>query len=190
MRQSVGPMTALLCHVRSEEKYRQKWTDAAKRSMMQIPLIDEVLEVTKNKIATEISTLIRLLADITLITGARQAHRFTFPMNMFVKLYNDYKIKEQRFQDLSAVAPADKPALVRDFTPPDELLEGFNVSGKGGYYWYLGMCQHRWTLEGNVNENEARQIVYHSVFGTYKEDLTILSQITDQGTWNTREDLW
>lgn len=91
-------MTALLCHVRSEEKYRQKWTDAAKRSMMQIPLIDEVLEVTKNKIATEISTLIRLLADITLITGARQAHRFTFPMNMFVKLYNDYKKKNKDFK--------------------------------------------------------------------------------------------
>ncbi|KAG5866116.1 hypothetical protein JTB14_038093 [Gonioctena quinquepunctata] len=35
--------------------------------------------------------------------------------------------------------------------------------------------------------NEASQIIFHCIFGTYKEDLTILEQITDLGTWNTRE---
>lgn len=35
----------------------------------------------------------------------------------------------------------------------------------------------------------ASQIAFHSLFGTYKEDLSILSQITNVGKWFTREEL-
>lgn len=37
-------------------------------------------------------------------------------------------------------------------------------------------------LEGEFSEIEAAQVVFHTIFGTYKEDLTILEQITTLGT--------
>lgn len=55
MAQSLGPMTAFLLHVRTEEKYRAKWTAASKRAMAHIPHIDDILEAVKGKPASEIS---------------------------------------------------------------------------------------------------------------------------------------
>lgn len=40
-----------------------------------------------------------------------------------------------------------------------------------------------------MEEEKAAQISFHSIFGTYKEDLFILSQITNVATWFTREEL-
>lgn len=80
MAQSVGPLTALVMHIRTDKKYRDKWTAAAKRSMAHVPMIDEILEVTAGKKASEISSLIGTLA-ILLVTTSRQAHRMFFPIN-------------------------------------------------------------------------------------------------------------
>lgn len=44
-------------------------------------------------------------------------------------------------------------------------------------------------LHGEFSQQEAAQIMYHSIFGTIKDDLGILSQITNCATWYTREDL-
>jgi hypothetical protein len=44
-------------------------------------------------------------------------------------------------------------------------------------------------MEGNYKEQEAKHVIYHAVFGMYKEDLSILSQITGCTTWYTREEL-
>lgn len=46
-----------------------------------------------------------------------------------------------------------------------------------------------WTIQGTMTEEVASQILYHSIFGTYKEDLSILSQITRTGNWYTREEM-
>lgn len=56
MAQSLGPMTSLLLHIRTDAKYRKKWTDASKRALAHIPFIDDVLEAVKGKQAAEIST--------------------------------------------------------------------------------------------------------------------------------------
>ncbi|KAG5870166.1 hypothetical protein JTB14_032458 [Gonioctena quinquepunctata] len=82
MAQSLGPMTYFLLHVRTEEKYRREWTDAAKRAMAHIPITDEILDATKGKNASEIRGVVVLLADILLVTTGRQAHRMFFPIHM------------------------------------------------------------------------------------------------------------
>ena len=53
MAQSLGPLTALLYQIRSDVKYREKWTNAAKRAMPHVPFIDEVLDVVAGKKASE-----------------------------------------------------------------------------------------------------------------------------------------
>lgn len=45
-----------------------------------------------------------------------------------------------------------------------------------------------WEMEGSFTADEAQQVLFHTIFGTYKEDLSILEQITGLGSWNTREE--
>jgi hypothetical protein len=76
MVQSLGPMTILLCYLRLDGKYEEKW----KRAMSHIPLTDEILTAMKDKHASECSKIISKLADIMLLTTSRQAHRAFFPV--------------------------------------------------------------------------------------------------------------
>lgn len=68
----------------------------------------------------------------------------------------------------------------------DKWLEKFNLSGFGGFWTYDKACNQAWSLGGVFTQEEAKQVVFHSIFGTYKEDLSLLSQITDCGTWYKR----
>lgn len=37
-----------------------------------------------------------------------------------------------------------------------------------------------------MSQEDAGQVVFHSIFGTYKEDLGALGQITNLASWKTR----
>jgi len=180
MAQSVGPLTALLCHIRTEDKYRKKWTDAAKRAMAHIPMIDEILDLVKGKRASEVRGLISLLADILLVVTARQANRMFFPLCALARVY---KMKVDDNDVITSVGG------LAGYLGGDTLLKGFNVSGNGGFYFYKIISHLEFVYEGNLTPVEAKQVFFHAIFGTYKEDLTILEQITDLGTWNTREQI-
>lgn len=64
------------------------------------------------------------------------------------------------------------------------------MSGHETFLLYKRTCEidHE-MFEGEVNEQDAAQVIYHCMFGTYKEDLSILEQITNCATWYTREQL-
>lgn len=49
--------------------------------------------------------------------------------------------------------------------------------------------KRKFTICGRMEVEKASQIVYHSIFGTFKEDLSILAQITGVSLWYTREQL-
>lgn len=87
MAQSVGPGTAMLLHIRTDAKYGKKWTDAAKRALSHIPMIDEILDMVQGRKASEIRGLLGTLNDILLITTGRQANRMFFPINFLVRAY-------------------------------------------------------------------------------------------------------
>jgi hypothetical protein len=44
-------------------------------------------------------------------------------------------------------------------------------------------------MAGEFTQQEAAQILYHCIFGTYKEDLGVLAQITNCATWYTRQEI-
>lgn len=54
---------------------------------------------------------------------------------------------------------------------------------------YKEMCTQKRTISGDNKDAEDAQIVYHAIFGTFKEDLGVLAQITKQGNWKTRNEL-
>ncbi|CAH2088479.1 unnamed protein product [Euphydryas editha] len=166
--QILGPMTAFLCLISTEGIYRNKFAAAVKRAMSHIPSIDDIIDITKNiKTSFELSTMISLIAEILLITTSRQATRMCFPINFLVVVLEDIKREEDKVK----------------------FLEFFNTTGSGGWLLYK-LCMNRsWNMQGLMTEEVASQIVYHSIFGTYKEDLSILSQITKTGNWYTREEI-
>lgn len=161
--QSLGPMTVWLCMLRSEGMYRKKYQAAVKRAMAHIPGIDDIIELTKNiKTASEISTLTTLLAEILLITTARQATRIFFPLTLFAQYATN------------------------------EIINRFNTTGRGGWFLYKECTNPEnepLMMNGTMEAEQAQKIVFHAMFGTYKEDLGILEQITTVGKWFTREEL-
>lgn len=122
MAQSVGPMTALLCMLRSEGMYRTKWASVVKRAFNHIPIIDDIIEVTKTqRKASEVSTTVSLLAEIILITTSRQATRMFFPMAFLVR------------------AVAAKTSI----SDKKHILQHFNTTGSGGFALYKTACEHK-----------------------------------------------
>ncbi|KAK9877656.1 hypothetical protein WA026_019326 [Henosepilachna vigintioctopunctata] len=94
-----------------------------------------------------------------------------------------------------SAAVSEKGALIADdgtMIPQhtmEDFLYLFNVSGNGGFYTYSLATHFAWEMEGDMSEHVAKQICFQSIFGTFKQDLSILSEITNQGTWNTKEDM-
>lgn len=177
MSQSCGPMTALLMHIRSEEKYRAKWTNAAKRALAQIPFIDDILAAVKGKPASEIAPLVEIVANLALHCTTRHANRMFFPLVGLVRGAANFPNGKDGKLDFSS------------FVLNTEIIKFFNVSGVGGYYLYKRMCETNWKLDGKFTQQEAGQVTYHCIFGTFKEDLSLLSQITNTSQWKTREEL-
>lgn len=164
---SLGPMTAWLCMLRSDGIYRRKYAIAVKRAMSHIPCIDDLIELTKTiKQASELSAVTTLIAEILMITTARQATRMFFPLTIFAAVWIEEK-------------------------DPKEFCKFFSTTGAGGWYTYkkASSLSTKFTVCGEMEEEMASQIVFHSIFGTYKEDLSILSQITDVASWYTREEM-
>lgn len=95
MAQSLGPMTVFIKLLRTDGKYREKWAAAVKRRMGHIDCIDII---TLNKGGNRISEMVpitSLLAEILLITTARQATKMTFPLCAVSEIYYMMK-KEER----------------------------------------------------------------------------------------------
>lgn len=173
MAQSVGPLTALLCYLRVPDQFKEKWKNACLRSMGHIPYIKDLLEVLKGKSAFDCSTVITLLADTLLLVGTRNAHRLFFPILIYSQ----------------AIGTGDNEEELR--VPDKDILGQVDFSGKGAFYVYNKMCGlGQMKMYGaNITDTTARQIVYHCMFGTFKEDLNLLAKITDQGTWYTRSEI-
>lgn len=164
----MATVTGLLCMLRSEGMYRTKWASAVKRAFNHIPIIDDIIEVTKTqRKASEVSTTVTLLAEIILITTSRQATRMFFPLAFLVR------------------------AVAEKTTIPDKqyILHHFNTTGSGGFALYKKACEHKWYINGSFLEEEGGQVVFHCIFGTYKEDFGTLASITDTENWFTREEL-
>ncbi|KAG5858431.1 hypothetical protein JTB14_038094 [Gonioctena quinquepunctata] len=170
---------SFLLHVRTEEKYRKKWINASKRAMAHIPIIDEIIDATRGKNAAKIRGEIGLLADILLVTTGRQAHRMFFPKHMILYISTLRVDGDDNILDTKRKSAGLKGG--------ETFLESFNVSENEGFHANKLSCSVKWELEGDYTDNEASQIIFHCIFGTNKEDPTILEQITDLGTWNNRE---
>nr|QPL15393.1 nucleoprotein [Hymenopteran orthomyxo-related virus OKIAV171] len=173
MPQTLGPIATLLCYLKSDRMYEKKWEVAVKRAFAHFPDIDTVMSVLKAKIPSEGRSLVTLICDIALITTTRQATRMFPPPAAFSYIFTqpEHKVSGSVYKTTN-------------------LIPNFNFSGHGAWAFYKIFQSIQWTMYLNINdESIAKQICYHSMFGTFKEDLSLLSQITTQANWYTREQM-
>lgn len=169
MSMSLGALTTVLCMLRTKGKYRNKWENAVKKTLSHIPAISDFISLTETNSAAEyVKPALALLGDILLVTTSRQSQRGCIPLIM---LYNLYE-KES----------AENRAI---------FLDNLDLSGKGFFYCYkqLQSSSQKVNIEMDGTEEQAAQIVFHTIFGTYKEDLGVLRAITNIGNWGTRQEL-
>lgn len=69
------------------------------------------------------------------------------------------------------------------------FLKYFNNTGSGGWLLYKMCSNLEWRMQGSTTQEVASQMLCHSIFGTYKKDLSILSQISSVGNWYIREQM-
>nr|XP_012152155.1 PREDICTED: uncharacterized protein LOC105664042 isoform X2 [Megachile rotundata] len=113
------------------------------------------------------------MSDIALIATTRQAMRMFPPQAAFSYIFTNksHRVGNSVYNTI-------------------DLYGNFNFSGHGAFAFYKVFMSTKWKLNLNgATDSQAKQVCYHSMFGTYKEDLGILSQITNQATWDTREEL-
>nr|QMP82211.1 nucleocapsid protein [Coleopteran orthomyxo-related virus OKIAV184] len=168
MVQSLGPMTVFIQMLRTKDaKYRKKWEDAVKSQMGSISCIDDIITTSRStKRVTDFAPITTLLAEILLISTCKQVKRMFFPIAMLYEVF----IKKSTEEGLG-------------------FLKRFNVSSHGGFELYNEACKYKWWINGDMEDTQAAQIVFHSLFGTFGEDLGILEQITESQRWYTREEL-
>lgn len=63
---------------------------------------------------------------------------------------------------------------------------GFNFSGVGMFWNAMDGYIY---MPNTIRQDHAAQVFFHDTFGTYKEDLSILRQITTMDKWKTRREL-
>lgn len=91
MAQSVGPLTALICYLRSEKKYENKYFDACVKNFKYIKQIDIILRTMKRSKMSENTTVLRLMANIALMVSARNNNRMLFPLLWLVDFMSSIK---------------------------------------------------------------------------------------------------
>lgn len=169
MSMSLGALTTVLCMLRTKGKYRNKWENAVKKTLSHIPAITDFISLTETNSAAEyVKPALALLGDILLVTTSRQSQRGCIPLCMLHYLY-------VQMNDVDKVI----------------FLDNFDLSGKGLSYTYkqLQRSHQKFNLEMDGTEEQSSQIVFHTIFGTFKEDLGVLKSITSVGNWSTRQEL-
>ena len=122
---------------------------------------------------SESKDLIRSMADLALLVGTRSAtHVFPPPAGICKIILADSPIKAQG------------SPLVKG-----PILSNFDFSGVGAFSFYRAFQSQSWKYWGSVTDDIAKQVVYHSTFGTFKEDFGILGKITNCLTWKTRKEM-
>lgn len=147
-----------------EDKYHSKLTGALANSLQMLPMAQEIVSVLKDaRSPGSVSGILKELGDILLLTTARSTQKIYFPLFMVMLLW------------------VKKPA-------------GFKWSFSGApmmkLYTALVSKGMRIKMKTGAEPLRTSEVVFHSMFGTYLDDLSVLSQITThQGKWHQRKDL-
>lgn len=157
---SLGPLAQCIMLV-NETTYPDKLTQAVKNSLAMLPMAAEIATCLKDaRTPGAVQGVLCELGDILLLSTARSTQKIYFPL-MFAKYL--WSIKGDTKWNF---AGAQMQAFITDKIISKNIKFRIKTGGEA------------------IHTAEA---IFHAMFGTYLEDLGILSQITNNGQWDNRK---
>lgn len=187
MAQSLGPMTTAIMVAKNGNsvQFGQKWKDALTRDCNHVPEIQTIVNPISGKNPSETRRILRALADLIMVTTSRNAHRAFFSITMVAK----YLLSKEEWDHYRTNSNGVHNISKAKITEEDKKRKSeFNFSGIGMYKCWNAM-EGELFMPQTMRTEQAAQVFFHSTFGTYKEDLSILRQITTMDKWQTRREL-
>lgn len=167
----VGPLAHMI-NLLEDKQYQEKTKRALKEQIKHLPMADAIISCCARNHANSIGSVLRAVGDVLLLTTDRSHQKQFLPWVSFKKIYclpdGDDKVKF----DLKRVA------------------EEYDFSGRGSVVAYqrAALENYSWT-SCSTNDAHAKQIFFHSVYGTHFEDLGVLQGLTATENWNPRSQL-
>lgn len=190
--QSLGVGTALIQVYKTKDqsaKFRDKWAEAVKRDLKHIPEIDKIVLIIPHSTPEDAAALMGKLADTALVLGNRSIHRAYFPAifvckGLFTAAERKAAVTRQDGHEATQWprwAPLDingTPLLSKCY---------FSQSGPGAYECYrLATEGATFLMPKTCSADIMQQATFHAIWGTFCEDLSILSFVTSRKVWGNR----
>lgn len=178
MAQSLGAMTSWVALNRSENdnKYSKRWKSAVMRDCSFLPEIESLINTICGKPCVEIRKIFGIIADILLITTSREAKRASFPACFLYMLLTKEESDHYKLNDTT-------------YSPVTDI-GWFNFSGAGAFQLYNKCATQPWTSPiRSESASLLPEIIFHSVFGSYGDDFSILKFMTSFNGWHTRNEM-
>ncbi|URQ09142.1 capsid protein [Halyomorpha halys orthomyxo-like virus 1] len=179
MAQSVGPMTSLIMLSRtSSGMFSNKWEEAVLRDFMNFPDIHHCIALIKGNSVATVRPLMRVMADILLITGSRAANRMFYPGYCLVHVLLDPATVTSIY---GREETGGNLGNVRTSLGDTAWTNTLSFSGFYGFQIYQKLAEKTWRIKTTRESTSdmLQQIFFHSVFGTFKEDFGILKWMTE-----------
>lgn len=213
MAQTLGSMTVCIKLATSNSSgiYTKKYEDAIERCFKHHPTIAKRIE--KALIDAPVSAsnqLIGKLGDLALLVPPRNQRRMFYPLHALAFFcLSSEEIKGLHLKVMAGIEPmeTDTGSSSKEVPEPKKAKTAFNIvdpqdpksgnayefdcSGKGALKCWTQYVKHlKPKMVGLEAEAEKlAQILFHSYWGTFSEDLGVLSAITSNKHWFTRSEL-
>lgn len=146
-----------------ENKYHSKLTNALKYSTQMLPMHSEIAQCFKEATSPGMTSgVMKELGDILLLTTSRATQKIFMPL---IFAYHLWRIKAQG-QQWSFSGSA--------------MMKLYNAAVSSGV---------RFTMRSGADGPLTAEAVFHSMYGTYLDDLGVLASITNKARWHQRKEL-
>lgn len=176
MAQSVDALTQLIMLNRSKNTpaYQDRWVRAAMKSVSHIPKHQQLIEKLKSCSSSEAASLISLMADILLVTGSRAGNKAFFPYP-FLRTC----ISQECLTDMAKGPDSNMDGQASTYSAVIVTgIEQTDHSGRGAFSLYVSNSKTKFSMYINASERQLKEIIFHCIWGSHWEDLSILNFMT------------
>ena len=156
-----------------DKTYKEETERALRETMKHLPMCEEIIMCMKCNTRRTVGKVLAYLGDLLLITTDRSHATACFPTTSIIRYF--LHLDENRY----------------GLKVTEKLASNIDFSGRGAivfYNTYIGGQKFKWSTK-ETSSVKSSEIFFHSIFGTYVEDLGILSTITNISNWHTRSEM-
>lgn len=182
MKGGLGPMTVAIILCETSQEYQDKWKKTFVEIFKLLPFAQELADALAGSGQRKVA-LLKALADICLFGIARAQNKAFIPASMLMSVARD-----NGTYTAFATGGASPEGIVKI---PEEM-KSLNFSGIGLYSFWQRICtgdRKFWmATRTKGGESEMGQMLFHSIFGTHREDLSLVEWMTGE-VFKTRNEM-